>query len=171
MQRQAQLEEERLRKEQEMRQAEQAEQTRLEQERQRLAKLEQQKAATLPPLIDVQVTGMGKQFERYGLSEAALRSMVKQRLTAAGFNVDSSAASDTFNMLLAFKFIENTIAGFYSYSASIKIKSDRDNTEFWSQGENGTARSVELKKVNDVFIRTLDKFIQDYPDKGRELRR
>ena len=176
-QRAKEAEERRIKTEQEKaRKAEELRLAKIENQKKIEAKeLEKQNTILTPASIAVQVDGVEKRFNREGLLASTLRENVVQQLKAAGFNVislaDTKNHKDSVVMLLAFKYIENTTAGFYSYTARTTISpaSSNNNKSLWEKGQTGIARSVELKKVNGVFATNVEKFIRDHPEKGLEF--
>ncbi len=169
------IEEERLQKE--VQQKKEIAEEQKKEEQQRREELEKQQALAAPASIVVKVDGVEKRFNRNGLLASTLRENVVQQLQAAGFNVVSMAeakkSKDSIVMLLAFKYIENTSAGFYSYTARTIINSTSSikDKPLWVKGQTGTARSVELRKVNGVFATNVEQFIRDHPEKGLEFRK
>ena len=166
-----------LQKEEQQRQEElAAEKKKIEDQKHRQQELEKQKALQSPVPIVVRVDGVEKRFNRDGLLASSLREAAVQQLRAAGFKVvsanEAKSNKESVVMLLAFKYIENTSAGFYSYSARTMIipTSSNGSQTLWEKGHNGIARSVELKKVNDVFAKNVEKFIHDHPQKGLEFK-
>ena len=176
IERQKKLDAEQLQKEQQRQEKIIAEKRKTEEEKLRQQELTKQKALVTPAPIVVRVDGVEKRFNRDGLLASSLRDSAVQQLQAAGFKVISMQEAknnkDSIVMMHAFKYIENTTAGYYSFSASTKIlpTSTDSSNALWTQGESGIVRSVEFRKVNDAFTRNVEKFIRDHPRKGLEFR-
>ena len=123
------------------------------------------------PLVAVRITGIERDFKRFGLSEEGLRAEVIQKLQAAGYEVTELDALPAIARVVDLRLntAYNTTAGIYSYAASVKIRyaadlrGRSDTPPLWASGATGWAKQAEITRIRDLFLKQVDRFVSENP--------
>ena len=127
-------------------------------------------ALAQPPAVAFMFDGFKHDYDRYGLSESKLRQEAAERLQKAGYAI--ADGSGPVNLYIRFKFrvAVNTTNGLASYSTHLDVAGapwTPTSTPLaqWQSGQSGTTRINEIGGLNDIYMKLIDRFIQERPPK------
>ena len=121
--------------------------------------------------VEIAVTGIHRDFARYGLDGDELRRRVAARLAAYGLPVVPApvVGTDAQAGQLAIKLVTNKVQyAFYHYAVSVtlnrRVRVDPGNQAYvalaaWSEGRHGILNPSDLNAVYDYVDALLSRFI------------
>ena len=125
--------------------------------------------AAPPPAPSVAITfdGFKHDYDRFGLTTAKLRQEAAVRLQKAGYVVAGSSPASLYARF-KLRIVVNTTSGIASYSTHLDIAGSpwtptASPLVEWQSGQSGTMRSFEIGRLNEIYIKLIERFIQERP--------